>query len=75
MNRVKRKCIEKPVELFDNKDYLIRFDKNEDLLRIVQSNFVYDAEHLKLSFRFDNIEHHLIDKLLRNKPKMDLNVN
>jgi hypothetical protein len=69
-----RKITEKAFEMFDNKDFLVIFDKNVDLLRIVQSNFSYDAKNLKLTFRFDNIENSLIDKLLRNKPKISIKV-
>lgn len=55
-----------------NSDYLIKFDKNDDLLRIVRSNFTYDSEKLLLSFRYDNIEYQIIDKIVRNKPRVDL---
>ena len=64
----------KNCELFDNKDYLVVTNKTNDLSRIVQANFSYDSKNLKCIFKYDNIESQIIDKYLRTKPKIDLNV-
>lgn len=61
------------IELMDNKTHLITFDKNGDLLRIVQSNFTYDSNNVKFIFRYENIEFQIVDKYLRNKCKIDIN--
>lgn len=60
------------IENFDTLTNLIVFDKTGDLMRIVQSNFSYDSKNLKFIFRYENIEHQLIDRFLRNKPKINL---
>ena len=64
----------KNAELFENKDYLIITNMANDLSRIVQSNFSYDSKNLKCIFKYDNIESQIIDKYLRTKPNIDLNV-
>ena len=61
-------------ELFENKDYLIISNKVADLSRIVQANFSYDSKNLKCIFKYDNIESQIIDKYLRTKPNIELNV-
>lgn len=64
--------IQQGIENFENLANLIVFDKSSDLMRIIQSNFSYDSKNLKFIFRYENIEHQLIDRLLRNKPKVNL---
>lgn len=60
-----------PIENFDNPNNIILFDKNRDLMRIVLSNFRYDSKELRYIFRYDNIEYQLIDRYLRNRPRVD----
>lgn len=64
--------IQQGIENFENLANLIVFDKSSDLMRIIQSNFSYDSKNLKFIFRYENIEHQLIDRFLRNKPKVNL---
>ena len=64
--------IHQGIESFENLANLIVFDKSSDLMRIIQSNFSYDSKNLKFIFRYENIEHQLIDRFLRNKPKVNL---
>lgn len=65
----------KQADLFETKEFLINFDKGSDLLRLVQSSFYYDSKNLQFIFRYDNIEHQIIDKYLRSKPLIDLSVS
>ena len=64
----------KNTELFENRDYLIITNMANDLSRIVQANFSYDSKNLKCIFKYDNIESQVIDKYLRTKPNIELNV-
>lgn len=64
--------MQQDIENFENQSKLIVFDKYGDLMRILQSNFNYDARNLKFIFYYENIEHQIIDRFLRNKPKINL---
>ena len=70
-----RNDLPKNIELFKNKDLVIVFDKNNDLFRIIQANFTYDAKMLKCVFQYGNIENQIIDRYVRTKPMIDLHVS
>ncbi len=63
----------KNAELFENRDYLVT-TSTTNLSRIVQSNFSYDSKNLKCIFKYDKIESQIIDKYVRTKPNINLNV-
>lgn len=62
------------VKLFDNPEYLIHFDENDDLLRIIQTNFTYDSKNSKCIFRYENITNQIIDKYFQTKPLINITV-
>jgi hypothetical protein len=59
------------VNQFENSELVINFDQDNDLFRLVQANFCYDANMTRI-FNFKNIENQLITRYLRNKPLIDL---
>lgn len=63
------------VKLFDNPEYIIQFYENDDLLRIIQSNFSYDSKNSKCMFRYENITNQIIDKYFQTKPLINILVN
>jgi hypothetical protein len=65
----------KKADMFENKELLITFNKNTDLSRIVLSNFTYDSKNLKFVFKYSTIEYQVIDRFIRTKPDIDLNVS
>lgn len=67
------KIMTKPAHLFDSLSQTISFDKKSDLLRILQSNFSYNSQELKLVFRYEKIENQILDRYLRSKAQIDLN--
>ncbi|RMZ93472.1 E3 ubiquitin-ligase RNF213-like [Brachionus plicatilis] len=63
----------KSAQLFDDQSQLITFDKQSDLLRVLQSNFSYKSTELKFVFRYESIENQIMDKYMRSKAQIDLN--
>ena len=59
------------MEEFQNNDFIIKFDKNTELLRLIQANFSYDSRILKCLFQYKNIENQIIDRYLRSKSLID----
>ena len=74
-NKKIKNDLAKNIELFKNKDLVIVFDKNNDLFRIIQANFTYNAKLLKCVFQYGNIENQIIDRYVRTKPMIDLQVS
>lgn len=65
--------ITRPAHLFESQSQIISFNKNSDLLRILQSNFSYNSQELKLVFRYEKIENQILDRYLRSKAQIDFN--
>lgn len=63
------------VKLFENNEYIIQFDENDDLLRIIQSNFTYDSKNSKCIFRYENITNQVIDRFFQTKPLINVKVS
>lgn len=63
---------QKLIEDFENKEFIIRFEKETDLLDLVQSNFSYDSRNLKCLFQYKDIENQLVDRYLRRKPLINI---
>lgn len=59
------------IEEFQEKEFIIKFGKQTDLLGLVQGNFSYDSRELKCLFQYKNIENRLIDRYLRKKPMVN----
>lgn len=59
------------IEEFQEKEFIIKFGKQTDLLGLVQGNFSYDSRELKCLFQYKNIENRLIDRYLRRKPMVN----
>lgn len=62
------------VKLFENPEYIIQFEENDDLLRIIQFNFSYDSKNSKCIFRYENITNQIIDKYFQTKPLINIPV-
>lgn len=59
------------LEINDNVIYY----EEAQLANIIKSNYTYDSKESKLNFNFDNITNLVIQKILRDKPLIDLKVN
>lgn len=67
--------VSQDIDEFDNSNNLIVSDLkqlNIDLTQILQFNYSYDSVNIQFNFFYANIEHKLIRRFLRNKPKINL---
>lgn len=62
------KCDTIDANLIENKDYLIDFDSNEEVLKILKSNFTYDSKESRYLFQFENINEIFINRYIKYKP-------
>lgn len=58
------------------KENLVDFDPDNDFMRILKSNFIYDQKESQYWFMFDNMTSRVIERYIKNKPliKTDLPV-
>jgi hypothetical protein len=61
----------KQLEINDN---IIHYEETQ-LINIIKSNYTYDSKESKLNFNFENITNLIIQKILRDKPLIDVKVN
>ena len=60
--------------LFENQDFAIMFDENNDLLRIIQANFIFDSKNSKYLFRYENISDQICERLFQSRPLINMEV-
>lgn len=62
---------ESHVEYMDN---LINFNPDDNFLRIIKSNFIYDTNESQNLFLFSNISNQFVESYLKNKPLIKINL-
>ena len=60
------------VSLFENKEHVITFEENSDLLRIIHYNFTYDSKAYKCIFNYENITNQIVERYLQTKQLIDM---
>ena len=58
--------------LFENQDFAIIFNENNDLLRIVQANFIFESKNL--NFNYENISDQICERLFQSRPLINMEV-
>ena len=60
------------IGLFENPEFIIRFDTKGNLLRTIIANFRYDSKESKLVFSYEKVEKQIINKYVQTKSKIDI---
>lgn len=60
------------IKQFDIVENIISFSENNDLLRIIQTNFTFESEKEKKIFRFDCITDQISDRYFQSKPVISI---
>lgn len=58
-----------------NKDYIINIESENELVRIVQSNFSFNSVHSTFVFQYESISERIVERYFQAKPLIDLNVS